>query len=498
MALFQYFFQVIYQLFGNPDGFSEWRLIFAYQLFVFSLLLPFVTIRTKKNANLFKPNNCIFIIIKAFIIILSLTFFKLISIYTSIYIDGFVSITAAVAFAHALNHFEPVNYRNIVVFLTCSVLVLSKDVGLFYATFAIITNCVTQFANKPSVESSRSTTFPRVPNMRNIIFTLMSFSAVVLPKLLWKLRIHIDKARIRFDDPYDFSMLIDIITGKDTSYRSHIIPGFFGKILTDRYTVGDYSLPFMVVLIILLIGLICTIPRVNAQSNSKLAKTNSIYISILATMSLFYILGLPVTYIFKFDAREAANYASLDRYAGILSSCLWVLFVLSYLSANDNLEEGKKHTVVFFTLIFLFAKRPEFEYYLSRNHVSASIHARGKYDVISQQLHSCAGDNATNIHIIDQKSDGYTLYLSYYNFRPYSVNSNWRLGSKPLFEGDIWTELIPPNDWKQLILDEYDYVVIYTTDDYFTETYSDFFEEGITEYCVYKVDKSKRICRIVQ
>lgn len=143
MALFQYFFQVLYQLLSVPDGFSEWRLIFAYQVYVAALLLPFVSVGIPKNSSAVR--RIVITVFRSVIILFSLTFFDLSSIFSKVYIDSFVGITAATAITHSIiwQERESSAYRNLVVFLTCFTLVLSKDVGLMFAVFGIVLNGIT-------------------------------------------------------------------------------------------------------------------------------------------------------------------------------------------------------------------------------------------------------------------------------------------------------------------------------------------------------------------
>lgn len=496
MALFQYFFQVLYQLLDTPSGFSEWRLIFAYQLFVLSLLTPFFSIgEMDEHASAINRifNTCI----RAFIVVLSLSFFRLATIFSEIYIDSFVSISAAVAFAHAVNQREPAKYRNTSVFLTCAILVLAKDVGLFYAVFAVLANCVTQFYGNSAILSSSNAERSHSPKVNNVLFLLMSVCCVALPKLLWTLKIRIDNANISFNAPYDLGVLIDIIIGKDTGYRSQVIPGFFEKIFTDRYTVGDYALPFMVVLVLLFVGLICAIPRVNAQSCNRFTQTNRAYILILIAMSALYLIGLPITYIFQFSPHEAVQHASLGRYAGILSSSLWLIFVLCYISSEELHKSGRNHLVIFSVFMFLCANRVVLGSYFERYYVQENLAEREVYDNISNLIHNDAGDRDADIQVIAQETTGYTMYLSSYLLRPYNVSRTWSIGEEPLYEGDLWTTIISPDEWKQQILSKYDYVVIYESDEYFIETYSDFFVGGIENNSVYKVDIESGACQMM-
>lgn len=87
-----------------------------------------------------------------------------------------------------------------------------------------------------------------------------------------------------------------------------------------------------------------------------------------------------------------------------------------------------------------------------------------------------------------------------YELCPYQTineNGSWSIGEEPFYDGDIWTQIIAPEDWEASVLDGYDYVYLFYVNDYFRETYSDFFCGDIEEQTLYSVDKSAGVCRII-
>lgn len=497
MALFQYFFQVLYQLLDTAGGFSEWRLIFAYQLYVVALVLPFISMGTRGKTDF--ANICI-CALKAVVVVLALTYFNLANILRELYIDSFVGAVAGTAIAHTMRQKERPAYRNTVIFLSCATLVLAKDVGIFFAVFVVIINCVTQLRYERSEDKLISECAkPRI-RKQEVIFLLLSVGCIAVPKLLWKLQIHLDQVSVSFSEPYDLGVLLNIILGKDTTFRSKVFPIFFAALMSDEINVGCFSLPCISALVLLLefILFITIDKQKKAEDGSGTgAFWKYIYFIVIFAMSLAYVIGLPITYIFKFGEYEALRLASFNRYIGILFTCLWLTLVLSYISAEHDVKREKKQLAIFVSFIVLCAGWIDLRAYSSKTYVMDSLAFRESYDMMSDKVHNTIGDNDANIYVIAQETGNMETYISRFLFRPYTISGQSSIGEAPFYDGDVWTEIISPEDWKARVLSDYDYVVIYTVNDYFVETYSDFFENNLQEYSLYEVDKTDGICRIV-
>lgn len=490
MSLFQYFFQVLYLLVDVPGGFSEWRLIFAFQLYIVALLLPFVSMGVDNSNKLAYHAICI---LRALIILLALAYFKLTAVIYCIYIDSFVAIVAATGMVHAMRTSTSDKYRNTVVFLSCATVILSKDVGLFFAVFVAITNCITHFA-KRRVESSVETPANKVHiSKSDVLFIVLSVCCVAAPKLLWNLKIQLDHATVRFESLYGLDTLLDVFLGKDTSYRSTIIPTYLSTLINDRYNNGDYYMPLSSIIVLLLGGLFFVL--ICKKTFEK--KVGILYFITYIIMSVLYLMGLPITYILKFSEYEATTLASLLRYAGILTSCLWLSIILTCLAFYFGTQHDMRRLVVFFLIIFTCSGRIDYRSYISRENVDTSLAERAVYNGVSANALNSITEEQANICVIAQGSIGAPKYAMAFLMRPHTVGLEWSFGEHPLYDGDIYTTIISQEDFKEKILNDFDYVLIYLAGDYFTETYSDFFGGEIIQYGLYKVDKTTGLCHFV-
>lgn len=499
MALFQYFFQVLYQLLSVPGGFSEWRLLFAYQVYIAALLAPFLSIGIAEDTSPVK--RAITAVFRAIVILISLSLFDLSSIFHTIYIDSFVGIAAATAFVHSIawQEKECSVYRDLVVFLTCFTLVLSKDVGLLFAIFAVILNAVTHIRVRRS--AAPDGVKPRF-DRRELCFWLLSAVCIAVPKLLWKLNIQLDHATVMFSAPYDFGVLISVFAGNDTSYRAQVFANYFSELIHGGIRIGDLSMSYVLVLTTLLACVFFMTMYVqkglSMLENAQKKPSNS-YFTVITVLFFVYILGLAATYMFKFSEYEALRLASMSRYIGILVACLWLFLVLSYLCAAAAMDCDAVHIIVFATLIFYCSSLSTLRSYFSTEYVHSSILSRLTYDSAAQDIRNAIGDRDANIYFIVQGGNGSQNYIMKYELRPYqTVNmSSWSIGEEPFYDGDIWTQIIAPEDWEASVLDGYDYVYLFYVNDYFRETYSDFFCGDIEEQALYAVDKSAGVCRII-
>lgn len=499
MALFQYFFQVIYQLLSVPGSFSEWRLLFAYQVYVAALLVPFLSIGIAEDVS---PVKCaITAVFRAVVILISLSLFDLSSIFHTIYIDSFVGIAAATAFVHSIawQEKECSVYRDLVVFLTCFTLVLSKDVGLLFAIFAVILNAVTHIRVRRS--AAPDGVKPRF-DRRELCFWLLSAACIAVPEFLWKLNIQLDHATVMFSAPYDFGVLLSVLAGNDTSYRAQVFANYFSELIHGGIRIGDLSMSYTLVLTTLLacvFFMTLYVQKGLSKFKNVQKKPSYSYFTVITVLFFVYILGLAATYMFKFSEYEALRLASMSRYMGILVACLWLFLVLSYLCTATAIGCDAVHTVVFATLIFYCSSLSTLRSYFSTEYVYSSISSRLTYDSVTQDIRNAIGDRDANIYFIIQGGNGSQNYVMKYELRPYqTVNmSGWSVGEEPFYDGDVWTQIIAPEDWEASVLDGYDYVYLFYVNDYFRETYSGFFCGDIEEQALYAVDKSAGVCRII-
>lgn len=326
---------------------------------------------------------------------------------------------------------------------------------------------------------------------------------IAVPKLLWKLNIWLDHAYVSFSDPYDFGVLIKVLSGNDFSYHSQIMPKFLAELTGGGIRVGAYFMTYAAVLFLLLT---CSfsVTMYMQKSPSTYRKTASkptcAYFVILAVMLLVYLFGLIVTYMFKFSEYEALRLASMSRYVGIPVACLWLTFVLGYLCSASDIQASVLHFVIFSAFVIACSDASALQKYFSKQNVYISYITRWEYDSSSRNIKNAIGERDTKIYLIVQESSGYEKLVMRYELRPYEINegSTWSIGEKPFYDGDDYTQIITPEDWEAEVLDGYDYVYLFYVNDYFRKTYSDFFCGDIEEQALYAVDRSAGVCHIVE
>ena len=163
MCLFQYFFQKIYLLAKPGMPFSEWRAYLAYQLLLVSMAMPFL-----RQLSFKRPLELL--LSAAIPVFIHLPFFFPWN-FTGVMIDAFVGAAAGYTFAMVLlgDDFDPLTPAYLCLY--CAMLVLSKDVGLFFACFASIAYLIRRLWG--------------LKNRREVLVMGLPLIASLLAKLLW-------------------------------------------------------------------------------------------------------------------------------------------------------------------------------------------------------------------------------------------------------------------------------------------------------------------------
>ena len=106
-----------------------------------------------------------------------------------------------------------------------------------------------------------------------------------------------------------------------------------------------------------------------------------------------------------------------------------------------------------------------------------------------------AAGEEKRVWIIAQEQDGLDYWSIRYSLRPECdtdiAEGSWSLsaGGDSMYAGDQWSSQMSAERWQELLKD-FDYVLIYRTDDSFREDYGSLFEdpEGIANEQIYKVN----------
>ena len=428
MAIFQYLFEKLAVIF--PGGiFVDWRLYFAYHLLTVIFLLPFFIVRKWRW------------FIPVFLLILftavTPTFFDTQSL-TSIYVDGFLGLLAGVGFA--------------------AVLLKKSSNGKAFL-----------IAEWP---------FHRENRRKILMITGLTVAAVALPKMLWEISIRMNHATsMKFRQGIDLGTLLRVITGQETTgYAAEI-----GGVTVNRLLTGivgfhgpiEVQLSYPMLAAILMALLMAAWLFWNRQDPEGKSRHRAAVVGAMVTFAL-YCVGMPLLYMFLLSSDKTL--VSFDRYMGIVLTCLMVMiFLLGAAWIQKNLKwmiAGVGACV----LIGAMTLNPAIlGKYLNRESVSDQYYVQGRFDTFVREMNEITGGEEKHVWIIAQESVGTEFWPLRYGIRPANgeINVGFSISdhTQSLYPGDIWTIIIPAEEWRRKLKD-YDYVMIWEADDVFREDYA--------------------------
>lgn len=458
MAIFQYLFEKLAMIF--PGGiFVDWRLYFAYHLLTVIFLLPFFTIRKWRW------------FIPTFLIILftavTPAFFDTQSL-TSIYVDGFLGLLAGGGFA-AMFLQKSSNWKAAHILVICALLVLVKDVGML---FAVTLAAAFLIAEWPPHRENRKKT---------LIITGLTVAAVALPKILWEISIRVNRATsMKFRQGIDLGTLFRVITGQETTgYAAEI-----GSVTVSRLLTGvvgfhgpiEVKLSYPILTAILIALLIVAWLFWNRREPEGKSRHRAAAVGVMVTFAL-YCIGMPLLYMFLLSSDKTL--VSFDRYMGIVLTCLMVMICLL---AAAWMQKSPKWMIVGVgacVLIGAMTLNPAIlGKYLNRESVSDQYYVQGRFDTFVREMNEITGGEEKHVWIIAQESVGTEFWPLRYGIRPANgeINVGFSISdhTQSLYPGDIWTIIIPAEEWHEKLKD-YDYVMIWEADDIFREDYAALF-----------------------
>lgn len=472
MMLFQYSLQKVYLLVKPGVGFSEWRVYFAFQVFILAVMLPFfrhITFRQPLKLVLYS----------AITLLAPLLFYG--NLYSAVYIDPVVGILFGAGMAMiVLRHRRDAMYSAYVC-MVCAMLTLSKDVGFAFALILALAYGADQLLDPE--QSSRK---------RSLLQAPLALAAAYLPKLLWSWEIRTSGARVSFSGKIHWTVLLNVILGRDTSYRSELVKTYRDALYSKTISLGNVSLELnYVALTVICLCALYLLWRLFSARQSGQRKRLGVLLGIAGGTLACYLVGLCVIYMFKFSQYEATRLASMDRYLNIAFLGIWLMMLL--LLAHWASQWCKRQEAVLILLACLLLAVPTkiFGDFVRGDYVQQSVSVRAPYGPLKTAIQrNCDGDD--RIYFVSQETSGFDYWVSRFNARPNLFNGNftWSIG-EAFYDGDIWTKAMTPEEWQNMLLEQYDYVALYKINDYFLEHFGHLFAdpENIKTNALYRVNR---------
>ena len=476
MALLQYLFERTAILCDPVCAFSERHLFLAYQVFLYSYIFPFFSRANYKKISAY--------IMTAVALAAPLLIFK--NTLWTLYIDPFLGIVSGAGLAALFTEERKNALSNIYVLLTAFTLVLIKDAGIMFAAFLVVGYGLLLILDMGS---------SRITRKRGLILLCLAVVCVAAPKLLWDLSIQLNGTPKSFSQKFDMAAVIGTITGNnpDPDLASIAKEFFAGMKSADTIQILNLSVSPNATLALLFIGLVCAYLVCIRVNPEKKADYLACFL-VVSIQTLVYILGLIMVYRFKLCTKTLLSF---DRYIGIALNALWMC---SLLTLMDKCRLCKKLDLVISIAFACFAvlthQHSTVRIYVERSETNYSTEAYQYADPYFEHILSATQEN-DSICLIYQVDNGFYHYFSKYNLLPRFVSDYWCVGS-PAHEGEEYIKILTPEEWKEDLKDNYDYVALYEINEAFCEEFEEVFEnpEDITALSLFRVDKTSGMLRV--
>ena len=369
---------------------------------------------------------------------------------------------------------------------------LVKDVGLL---FAVTLGLAFLISEMPQIRENRK---------KFLILAGLTVAAVALPKILWEISIRVNHITfMKFRRPIKLDVLFRVITGQQAGYEAEVGAASINRLLTG--VVGfhgpiEIKMIYPVLAAILITVLMLFLFLWKKQDSEAHRQHRAAVWGALATFVL-YCLGMPLLYMFKLNSDTLVSF---DRYMGIVLTCL---IVLIFLLAAAWLQERPKWMIAGVgacVLIGAMTLNPVIMgKYLNRESIGDQYYVLGRFDTFVREMNEIAGGEEKHVWIIAQESDGSEFWPLRYGIRPANgeINVGFSISdhTKSLYPGDIWTLIIPAEEWREKLKD-YDYVMIWQADDTFREDYAALFENpaDIDDRTIFAVNHETDMLRITR
>ncbi len=480
IALFQYFVQEVHYLVSGQI-FLEGRLYAAFQILFVAYMMPFF-----RNLSFKKPVVILVTMVSSFVA--PLLFFP--TVYSQIYVDPFLGMLSGVGLAMIFLNRKKDIFYSITIWSIIIMLILTKDAGVLFAVFLAITYSISWMR------------IPKNRGIQRLVPPIVSVLAILFPKALWNLHLSLTDTNIMFSGKVDFRELVAILLGKVDNYRTTVFRNFPQKLVQTRVPIGNFNWGInYVLLFILCLIILYIVYRVYKNKDAEYSFDGRLLIGVLCVQTLIYVVGLCVSYMYKFSEYEALLYASFERYMNIVYLVVWMVIVLVI---NNGLMECKRTYIIpigIFCLIMCVVPTKDALSYLKKVPVKSSIERRWNYEMLDRQIRSIA--EPSKIYLISQEDYGFDKWVIRHNAYPHIVTSSLSYSfrdSEKYYDSDIWSREVELEVWQQELIENYDYVALFRVNNYFVDTYRELFEDYdlIQNSTVFKINKETGMLQSIQ
>ena len=463
-SLFQYF---CIKLCGE---YKESMLYVGMDLIIVSLILPIFSKFDKKN-------NFIGFILYFVLLFLPTFFYP--TIFSSLYVDAVLGLT----FAYSLYSYFSNRKKDLCSFdvinlmISYAMLIFIKDFGivLLLISFSIVLIDNIFVRNKFDYKKILK---------QNYLILVTPIPALVI-KYMWGIVLRINGVISDGSTSNIFHTLKNVLSFHLVDYQLETTGNFIRASFTNNLTATLIPITYIIaLLIVIIIGYY-------VLQNTK--KNDSSTIKLLIT---FVVLGgigyaglLCLAYISFFSEYEAVRLASFNRYMSTYAlGAIYVAIAIYVNFAQNNKSLGNFAIILFglFVINFNFSTLLNMTVF-ARSTVNAADLGRLEYKIFDDKMDKYLDENDYT-YFVSTNDNGIDYYIARYELTPNKMsNLEWSIGL-PYSDEDIWTVYKSTDEWRDELLDEYDYVYLYDIDEEFIDLYHTLFLDGnIADNQLYKV-----------
>lgn len=460
---YEYFFQSVNNLFAELK-FSEWLVYYAYHILVTTLTIPFMY-----KAEWKKPHTYIV----PMLVIFSIPSFASSTFYDFVLVDPIISIISGCGIAFLLFYEEKDYFEDVIIIAYAFLLTMTKSTGLLFGVillFALMMRSV-------------------ITKNKKWIFELICGGGIVgVTKLSWTLFVNLNNINKVFSAKIDLKSFVRVIFKKENSYRTTVLDTFLANF---RYAAVNFrngriqiSYPLFLIIVITIFALIGFINARNKEDKKQVF----LFSLVLVFQTGVYVIGTLMAYMYKFSEGEALAVASFSRY---MTVGLSIPFIVLLLYVMDLLmKKSSFYGVILFSLMVVGLLPSKLLINLcTRHYVHNNYTFRAELDEMADKVNEISEDG--DVMIVSQGDNGYDYYVLKFLLRPSKVYQGWSFCADNPSEYD---KIYSKDELLNEILNNYEYVVVFRTNETFISSYSELFENGdVEERTVYSYDNNTHL-----
>lgn len=461
--------EYLYVRVSCSSGFSEAYLFRSVHLFVFSLLMiPLEKIHCKID-----PISSLVFIVFPISLVCVLSFGPcgqetLLSLYNDLPLAALVATALYIALESDNFDFSTTTLLTLIL----SAILLTKQIGIAFF-------CLTIFALALRLVFLQ---FKSTSKGDAINCGYKAIAVIVFPlflSFLWKKRVSISTA----DQQFDLSKISlsdasnGVLTGSFAEpYRTETLTHFIHSCLNNSFVTYPVSLSYFSCAFILIL-LICIAIYFGYRGNHiGYARRILVTCSVFVAGFIGYTVSMLLLYLFCFDAYEAVNLASFNRYLGTFLSIEMIYFFMISVDFALRLDKSgirPSNSMLFipFCVFIVLTSTNTLQSALSSNAASSVSPAQGIAEQLSNYL---SADDS--LYLVDQDGDGGTLFQIAYYLNPCKTNTNsaFRFGktSDSIYNVDCRDQSLGT------YIAEYKYLFVHNMNDDFCSRFSSLLNSG--------------------